>query len=59
MTTLEIPLMEHPTSTGVCSFISWPRLVRELQKTGEVRPEETVVSLRVTTKGITFQVKAS
>jgi len=42
---------------GLCNFISWARLARELQQSGELKSDERLIHVYIQADGITYYVK--
>ena len=59
MNNLEINFKDRRVllSGGVCSFISWERLIKELRKTKEIKETEIVVGIKISEDGIQYYLE--
>lgn len=55
----EIPAHEASLGSNLTNFCSWRRLWQTLRESGELRPNETLVSFQVDDRGITYRVRSS
>ncbi len=54
---LKLRMFVKAPSSNLSNFISYGRLVEQLRKAGEFRPDEEVTDLILTNEGIEYRIK--